>query len=70
MSFNKVKKGIKLLLIISGAIVLISEIYATEKNYYLQSFGVICLMLGVFLVNTTVTHKVEHTTNRDFEEEE
>ncbi|WP_025740180.1 hypothetical protein [Aquimarina pacifica] len=67
---NTFKKGVRLFLIILGAIALISEISSIEKNYYIQSIGVVLLMLGVFLVNTKVKPKEERISNSFVEEEE
>ncbi|WP_108803019.1 hypothetical protein [Aquimarina sp. Aq107] len=57
MNILKVKKIISFLLILIGAFLLISEIASTKKDYYLQAGGIICLMSGVFLINTKVTSR-------------
>ena len=62
MDSIKWKKIISFLLISIGAILLIIEIGAAQKNYYYQSAGVVCLMTGVFLVNTTVASKSKENT--------
>ncbi|OED43522.1 hypothetical protein AB832_02530 [Flavobacteriaceae bacterium (ex Bugula neritina AB1)] len=52
MNKEKLKKYIRLLLILIGVVALLSEIGTTTKNYYIQSIGVICLMIGAFFINT------------------
>lgn len=70
MNYNKVKKIISILMMVIGAIAMISEIYSVAKNYYIQSVGVIFLMLGVFLINTNVKSKTKIDSDQYFEEEE
>jgi general stress protein CsbA len=53
-----------------GAIALISEISSITKNYYIQSIGVVFLMLGVFLINTNVKSKTKIDSDPYHEEEE
>ncbi|WP_378175847.1 hypothetical protein [Aquimarina sp. SS2-1] len=72
MNKEKVKRIISFLLILIGAILLIIEIASSHKNYYMQSVGIISLMTGVFLVNTSVTSKsqendVEHPHTKEEE---
>lgn len=57
MNKIKLKKIISFLLISVGAVLLISEIGSVTKNYYMQSGGIICLMTGLFLVNTTLSSR-------------
>jgi len=60
-----------LLLIVVGGILLMIEIGYTAKNYYRQSAGIICLMLGLFLINTKVSSKSEsNTIEKTIKEEE
>ncbi|WP_438423954.1 hypothetical protein [Aquimarina macrocephali] len=70
MNYSRVKKIISILLVIIGAIAMISEISSVTKNYYIQSVGVIFLMLGVFLINTKVKSKTKIDSDPYFEEEE
>lgn len=59
MSFTKsnLLKYASILSIVIGAALLIYEISVTQKNYYLQSIGLVFLMIGVFLVNAKVPSK-------------
>ncbi len=57
MKKEKLKKYASLFLILIGVIALISEIGVTTKNYYMQSIGVICLMVGAFFINTKLTSR-------------
>ena len=57
MNKTKLKKICSIILIIVGAVVLIIELAASTKNYYMQSFGIICLMVGLFVTNTGVSSK-------------
>jgi len=69
----KLKKIVSILLILGGGILLIIELTATKKNYYVQTAGIICLMSGVFLVNTNVSSKsINDTqdTSENYQEEE
>ncbi|MDH7446847.1 hypothetical protein [Aquimarina sp. 2201CG14-23] len=71
----KLKKIISLLLIVGGAVLLISEIGASQKNYYLQSVGIVCLMSGLFLINTSLLSRsneqsVDVSRKESLEEEE
>ncbi|WP_103067952.1 hypothetical protein [Aquimarina sediminis] len=70
MNYSKIKKVSSILFIVFGAMALMSEIYAVDKNYYVQSVGLIFLMLGVFLINTKVTSKARVNSDQNFEEEE
>ncbi len=65
----KLKRVLSLLLILMGAIALISEIASTQKNYYIQSIGVVLLMLGLFMVNTKLSSKSEVEQEEYLEEE-
>lgn len=51
------KRWLAIVSIIVGAIVLIIQIYRFQKNHYLQTLGVVCLMGGLFLINTSVSSK-------------
>ncbi|WP_109301291.1 hypothetical protein [Aquimarina sp. AU474] len=70
MNYNKTKKIASILLIMTGAIALISEIGADIKNYYVQSIGVVVLMLGLFLINSGLSSKTTLDSKEYFEEEE
>ena len=48
---------IKIILILSGAALLVYELSKNTKNYYWQALGVSLLMIGLFLVNTKIPHK-------------
>ncbi len=65
----RVKKIISILSISIGAVALISEISSENKNYYIQSIGVVLLMIGLFLVNSKIESKTESNPDRNFEEE-
>ncbi len=69
MNRNKLKKVGSFLLISTGAIALVSEMYSVNKNYYIQSCGLVVLMLGLFLVNSKLKSKTENSTEEYFEEE-
>ena len=70
MNYRRVKKIMSILLVMIGAIALISEISSITKNYYIQSIGVVFLMLGVFLINTNVKSKTKIDSDPYHEEEE
>ncbi len=70
MNYPKFKKIGSICLIGVGAIFMVSEIYSIQKNYYVQSIGVVLLMLGVFLINTNVKSKTKFGSDQSFEEEE
>ncbi len=70
MNTDRNKRLASILFITIGAVAMISEIAATNKNYYIQSIGLIFLMLGLFMVNTKVKSKAEVTSEDNFEEEE
>lgn len=69
MNLSKIKKIVSVLFISLGTIALIVEISSENKNYYIQSVGIILLMLGLFMVNTKVKSKTEISTQEYFEEE-
>ncbi|SHI49992.1 hypothetical protein [Aquimarina spongiae] len=69
MITTKLKRVLSLLLILMGAIALISEIASVQKNYYIQSVGVVLLMLGLFMVNTKLSSKSEVEQEEYLEEE-
>ncbi len=69
MKKKNIKKVVSLFIIIVGAVALISEISSEVKNYYIQSAGLILLMLGLFLVNSKIESKVEPSSDEFFEEE-
>ncbi len=70
MSNFKIKKVASVLMIMIGAIALISEIGAEIKNYYIQSIGVVLLMLGLFLINSGLSSKTTLDSKKHIEEEE
>lgn len=73
MNKTKLKKIFSVVLIIGGAILLILELASSTKNYYLQAIGIICLMSGLFMVNTSVSSRFEEidiTVSEVSEEEE
>ncbi|MFD2561137.1 hypothetical protein [Aquimarina rubra] len=67
MNKTKLKRTISFLLIIVGAVLLIIEIASSKKNYYAQSGGLICLMTGLFLVNSSVSSRSTET-NIEYQE--
>ncbi len=69
MKFSEIKKIISILLILVGAATLMVEIASKNKNYYLQSAGLVLLMIGLFVVNSKVKSKVEVDLQEYFEEE-
>ncbi len=70
MRLLHLKKIIRILLLLAGAVLLITELYATTKNYYLQSAGVICVMLALFLLNITIPYKEKQNKILDKEQDE
>ena len=60
---------IKIILILSGAGILVYEISKSTKDYYLQTIGVILLMVGLFLVNKKIPHKDSNINTENFENE-
>ncbi|GAA0724180.1 hypothetical protein GCM10009430_28460 [Aquimarina litoralis] len=59
MDKTKLKRIFSIVLILGGAIFLILELASSVKNYYLQAIGIVCLMTGLFIVNTAVSSKSE-----------
>ncbi|MDY8138975.1 hypothetical protein [Aquimarina sp. 2201CG5-10] len=72
MNYKKVKKAISIILIIAGAVALITEIATAKKNYYMQSVGVVCLMIGLFMINSGLSsrHDTTNVNNSHIKEEE
>ncbi|SEK22785.1 hypothetical protein SAMN04487910_0015 [Aquimarina amphilecti] len=70
MNKLKLKKIVSFLLILIGAVLLIMEIASAKKNYYTQVGGIICLMSGVFLINTNVTSRFSEKTTENQEKNE
>ncbi len=70
MNNFKIKKIASVLMIMIGAIALIIEIGAEIKNYYIQSIGVVLLMLGLFLINSGLSSKTTLDSKKHIEEEE
>jgi len=66
----KKKKILTRLSIIVGVVLLIIEISSKEKNYYLQSIGIVLLMLGLFMVNATLASRTEMKEDEFLDEEE
>ena len=60
---------IKIILILSGAGILVYEISKSTKDYYLQAIGVILLMVGLFMVNKKIPHKDSNVNTEDFKNE-
>ncbi len=69
MRLMKIKKVVSILLILIGGIALISEIASRNKNYYVQTIGIVALMTGLFIVNTKVKSKADLPSKEYFEEE-
>lgn len=70
MNSKRIIKAICFILIMAGAIILIKEIGSTQKNYYLQSAGLISLMLGLFVLNSKLVSRFEKVGREALEEEE
>jgi len=69
----KLRKIASLLLILIGAVLLIIELGSVQKNYYMQSIGIVSLMIGIFSVNTSLSSRSLDTNvikRDDYEEEE
>ena len=60
---------IKIILILSGAGILVYEISKSTKDYYLQAIGVILLMVGLFMVNKKIPHKDSNVNTENFKNE-
>ena len=59
---------IKIILILSGAALLVYELAKSTKNYYLQALGVSLLMIGLFMVNSKIPHKQSGVDNENLED--
>ncbi len=70
MNYSRIKRITSILLITMGAVALISEIASMKKNYYIQSMGLVFLMLGLFMINTKVKSKTDTLSDQDYKEEE
>ncbi len=70
MNGTKLKRIGSTLLIVVGGSALLYELASTTKNYYVQSIGIVCLMGGLFLMNTTLTSRTTDTETNFFEQEE
>ncbi|WP_299902829.1 hypothetical protein [uncultured Aquimarina sp.] len=73
MDKTKLKRIFSIVLILAGAILLILELASPAKNYYLQAIGIVCLMTGLFIVNTSVSSKsqeIDPALSKVSEEEE
>ncbi|MHA7059374.1 hypothetical protein ACWGOQ_0019255 [Aquimarina sp. M1] len=70
MNKSSFKKGASFFLIFLGAVLLVVEIAFAYKNYYMQSMGIICLMTGVFIVNTKVASRSTETKTNYHEHKE
>ncbi|GGX32681.1 hypothetical protein [Aquimarina muelleri] len=70
MNYEKTKKIIRVLFIIVGGTAIISETFFEDKNYYIQSIGIVLLMMGLFMVTTTVKSKKNIESDPSLEEEE
>ncbi len=60
---------ITILLIIIGAGMLIVQMAVTVKNYYIQSIGIVLLMLGVYMLSLKTKKRIEITEIEDHKEE-
>lgn len=69
MNYEKIKKIIRVLFIIVGGTAIISETFFEEKNYYIQSIGIVFLMMGLFMVTTTIKSKKDIESDSYLEEE-
>ncbi len=69
MNQGKIKRIGSIAFIVMGAIILVIEISSRNKNYYLQSAGVVLLMLGLFVINSKLTSKSKADPQKYFEEE-
>ncbi|MBQ0735486.1 hypothetical protein [Aquimarina celericrescens] len=69
MNQGKIKRIGSIAFIVMGAIILVIEIASRNKNYYLQSAGVVLLMLGLFVINSKLTSKSKVDSQEYFEEE-
>lgn len=73
MNKTKLKKICSIILILVGTILLVLELASSTKNYYVQAIGIVCLMSGVFTVNTNVSSKLREKDtiiSKTLEEEE
>ena len=59
---------IKIILILSGAAILVYELANNTKNYYLQALGLSLLMIGLFIVNSKIPHKQSGTDHENLED--
>lgn len=57
MKNTYLKPVLKVVCISIGIILLVYQLMVEEKNYYLQSLGVICLMGGMYMVNAGLTSR-------------
>ena len=57
------KRKFALLSLLTGAVLLVLQIASTNNNYYLQSMGVLFLMIGIYSLTTTI-RKTESTENQ------
>jgi len=69
MNYEKTKRILRVLFIIVGGTAIISETFFEDKNYYIQSIGIVLLMLGLFMVTTTVKSKKDIESDSYLEEE-
>ncbi|GAA3518237.1 hypothetical protein GCM10022393_35440 [Aquimarina addita] len=73
MNSLRTKRVASVLLMGIGTILLIIEMISLSKNYYLQSLGIVCLMIGLYLINASITSKSDQNivaTNENFDKEE
>ncbi|WP_148783817.1 hypothetical protein [Aquimarina intermedia] len=63
MKSTSFKTILKTSCIAIGIGILVHQLMAEEKNYYLQSLGVVCLMGGLYMVNTTLSSRSEGSTD-------
>ncbi|MFL1896419.1 hypothetical protein ACJRPK_12010 [Aquimarina sp. 2-A2] len=63
MKSTSLKTILKTIFIALGIGLLVHQLMAEEKNYYLQSLGVVCLMGGLYMVNATLSSRSEGSTD-------
>ncbi|UZO79536.1 hypothetical protein NBT05_11255 [Aquimarina sp. ERC-38] len=70
------KKKIAVIAILVGALILIVQLALKSKGYYVQSVGILLLMGGLFLINTSIPSstsnvekdKIEKDTSESYED--
>uniref|UniRef100_UPI00406BCF32 hypothetical protein n=1 Tax=Aquimarina rhodophyticola TaxID=3342246 RepID=UPI00406BCF32 len=59
-----IKSVLKVICICIGITLLVYELIVEEKNYYVQSVGIICLMGGMYMVNAGLTSRSQSKDNQ------